>query len=394
MTAKRPTDGNFRIVLPTKTLAFTGERMTTAVQGQIEFEHFHRYCLARDLCAGLDVLDVASGEGYGSAILASVARSVTGVEIDPGAIAHARAVYSFENLCFLEGSALSLPLEAASVDIAISFETVEHIREHEDFVAEIRRVLRPGGLFIVSSPDRTVYSARHEHVNEYHLRELTEAEFDAFLNLNFKNAALFHQRALLGSIVVAASCPTHWRSYERRTSDYIEASNGLTRAPYIIGFASDAELPDISSSVYIDRRSVEEVLQGSAEYERERDEAMRERDEALASRINAAIRANERECERDELRFAAEERIAQLLEENKSFLLKLDRMSRRPWRPFKQFFQYSMLKLLSIAVRPFSQHTSQRFKRSAAKRNPWRYKERYNDICEIGPPDGPQLSQR
>ena len=104
--------------------------MTTAIEGESEFEHFHRYCLARDLCSTLDVLDVASGEGYGSSILANIARSVIGVDVDPVAIAHARTAYSEVNLRFAQGSALDLPLGDASVDIVVSFETLEYVREH------------------------------------------------------------------------------------------------------------------------------------------------------------------------------------------------------------------------------------------------------------------------
>ena len=148
MGDKKTADGNFMFPSPKRALEFTGERMTSAVEGQIEFEHFHRYCLARYFCQDLDVLDVASGEGYGSAILAGVARSVVGVDIDEGSVAHAREAYRLENLRFLHGSAIDLPLENASVDAVVSFETLEHIREHGRFVAEVRRVLRPGGLFV------------------------------------------------------------------------------------------------------------------------------------------------------------------------------------------------------------------------------------------------------
>src|SRR5271166_2379262 len=129
MADVKTTDGNFRVLFPGKALEFTGERMTSAIEGQIEFEHFHRYCLARDLCRGLDILDVASGEGYGSAILAGVARSVIGVDIDEGSVAHASQAYRVDNLRFLCGSAIDPPLENASVDVVVSFETLEHIRE-------------------------------------------------------------------------------------------------------------------------------------------------------------------------------------------------------------------------------------------------------------------------
>ena len=243
-------------------MEFTGERMTTAVEGEIEFEHFHRYCLARDLCPGLAVLDVASGEGYGSSMLADVARSVTGVDVDPEAIAHARTTYERENLRFLQGSALDLPLDDASVDAVVSFETLEHVRGHALFMAEVKRVLRPGGRLIVSTPERAVYSARGEPVNEFHLLELTAAEFDDLLRGNFKHVAILSQRAILGSVIVKPEGGGAWRSYERRSLDYIEASSGLARAPFLIAIASDEELRNIPSSVYLDRRRPGEVIGG------------------------------------------------------------------------------------------------------------------------------------
>ena len=64
----------------------------------------------RDLCDGCDVLDVASGEGYGAALLAGVARSVIGVEIDAAVVAHAQANYRMRNLRFLHGDALQMPV--------------------------------------------------------------------------------------------------------------------------------------------------------------------------------------------------------------------------------------------------------------------------------------------
>jgi SAM-dependent methyltransferase len=287
------TDGNFRLLLPGESLEFTGERMTTAIQGQIEFEHFHRYCLARDLCAGRDVLDVASGEGYGSAILAGVARSVIGVEIDEKSVAHAREAYHLDKLRFLQGNATELPLEDASVDAVVSFETLEHIREHECFAAEVKRVLRPGGTLVISTPDRAVYAARAEYFNEFHLLELSETQFGSFLSAHFCHVVILHQRALLGSLIAVPESASSWRSYERRAPQFIEASSGLARAPYLIAVASDAELPLVASSVYIDRRSAAEAA------------------EALHLAPAAQAQAAERERERDAARTALEDSIRQ-----------------------------------------------------------------------------------
>ena len=79
---------------------FTGERLTTAVGGQVQIEHYHRYLFARALVAGLDVLDVASGEGYGSALLAQVARSVVGVEHSGPTVRGAGGNFPRRNLRF------------------------------------------------------------------------------------------------------------------------------------------------------------------------------------------------------------------------------------------------------------------------------------------------------
>jgi len=144
----------FSRLVPETPLDWTGERLTTATAGQTEIEHLHRYFLARALCRGRDVLDVAAGEGYGSHLLAQVARSVTGVDVAPNAVAHAARVYRGPNLRFVQGDARHLPVDDAAVDIVVSFETIEHLYEHDEFLGEVRRVLRPGGRFVVSTPER------------------------------------------------------------------------------------------------------------------------------------------------------------------------------------------------------------------------------------------------
>ena len=256
------TDGNFRVPCPESPLKFTGERMTSAVEGQIEFEHYHRYCMARDLCDGRDVLDVASGEGYGAALLAGVARSVIGVEIDPEAVAHAEASYRMANLRFLQGDALALPLKDASLDVVICFETLEHLADHNCFLLEVRRVLRHGGVFVVSTPDRSVYSAPGSDPNPYHVLELTGPEFRSLLGAYFTTVCVLSQRPVLGSLL-AAEGTQEWRSYERRGPTIVEATNGLARAHYLVGIATDGTLPKVASSVYLDWRRVHDVVQNS-----------------------------------------------------------------------------------------------------------------------------------
>ncbi|MBU8544285.1 MULTISPECIES: methyltransferase domain-containing protein [Roseomonadaceae] len=241
--------------------------MTSSVQGQIEFEHLHRYCIARDLCDGLDVLDVASGEGYGAAILAGLARSVVGVEIDAASVDHAQAQYGSDRLRFLCGDAQALPLQDASIDLVVSFETLEHLPDQARFLAEVRRVLRPGGVFLVSTPERAVYSAAGSDPNPYHVLELTEAEFGALLARHFAARQVLRQRPVLGS-VVAADDSASWRSYERRSDEVIEATGGLARPHYLLGIASDGALPALASSAYLDRRRVHDVMEATSQLPR------------------------------------------------------------------------------------------------------------------------------
>jgi SAM-dependent methyltransferase len=147
----------FRLEKAVESLQFSGERFTSEAVGQIEVEHLHRYFLAREICRDKDVLDVASGEAYGTAMLSQVAQPAVGVEIDAATVAHAQRSYSRNNLRFLCGDARAIPLPDKSVDVVISFETLEHLAEHEIFLHEIKRVLRPGGLAVISTPDRDVY---------------------------------------------------------------------------------------------------------------------------------------------------------------------------------------------------------------------------------------------
>lgn len=253
-------EGSFQIPVPEKPLPFTGERMTSAVEGQIEFEHFHRYCLARDYCHNLDVLDIACGEGYGSAILAAVAKSVMGVDASLETVIHATEQYERPNLRFKHGDALHLPLAAETIDVVVSFETIEHLREHDAFLSEIKRVLRPGGTLIVSTPDRDVYSPPGSEPNPYHLKELRREDFSRLLTSYFSHTLILNQRPVLGSLIATEN--THGiRTYEQRGRNQIEVTNQLSRSPYLVAFASDSHLPSPTTSIFLSRNRVHDIVE-------------------------------------------------------------------------------------------------------------------------------------
>lgn len=236
-------------------LPFTGERFTFAAGGVIEQEHTHRYFFAMDLCRGRDVLDVASGEGYGSALLGLVARSVIGVDLDAASVEHAARYYRRPQVTFLVGETSALPVEEASVDVVVSFETLEHTEDHERFLKEIRRVLRPGGLLIMSSPDRDVYSPTGPH-NPYHLKELDRAEFAHLVRRSFRHVTLLGQRSLSGSCLVVDGEPLSTKSlfFERMGVNQLKLSSLLPKPVYLLAVASNRELPPLPSSLLIDGR--------------------------------------------------------------------------------------------------------------------------------------------
>ncbi len=134
------------------------ERLSPDTFSMSSVEHLHRYALAADICGGKDVLDIASGEGYGSNLLAQAAKTVIGVDISTEAIDQAKAKYVRPNLRFLRGAADAIPLDSSSIDVVVSFETLEHHDKHEEMLSEIKRILRPNGLLIISTPDKRFYS--------------------------------------------------------------------------------------------------------------------------------------------------------------------------------------------------------------------------------------------
>ncbi|MDP9106401.1 MAG: class I SAM-dependent methyltransferase, partial [Candidatus Eremiobacteraeota bacterium] len=179
----------------------TGERFHPTMRGAIRYEHLHRYALCLGMVDGLDVLDIASGEGYGSALLASRARRVTGVDVEPRAVERARRMYYRPNVRYLAGDCAAIPLADAAVDVVVSFETLEHVDGHDQMLSEIRRVLRPGGRLVISSPNRLVYSDEPGYANPYHVRELYYDEFLQLLERHFPHVRVHGQRLAAASFV-------------------------------------------------------------------------------------------------------------------------------------------------------------------------------------------------
>lgn len=185
-----PPECGGRTVAPT--LPFTGERIVPGMAAEQLFrEHEARYVFAGKFVKNKRVLDVACGSGLGTDyLLKAGAQSCLGLDIDNEAIEYARAVYKDCN--FVQCDATSLCLLDGTVDAVVSFETIEHVKNQASFLLECRRVLRPGGILVCSTPNRTL--SRWGEDNPFHFQELTVAEFSELLKTVFTEVQLYAQR--------------------------------------------------------------------------------------------------------------------------------------------------------------------------------------------------------
>lgn len=219
----------------------TGERYIPETDpAQIEAEHLSRYHLA---CLLLDidsktVLDIACGTGYGTALLAQKAAKVYGIDISQEAIDYAQERYQRDNITYLKGDCLSIPLENDSVDRVVSFETIEHIDDHEQFLREIKRVLHPDGVLILSSPNKHLYQDIKQTNNPYHIHELHPQELVSLIEGHFAHHAVFGQNYLLGSIIYPMDGVTYAAGVSDITSDPLVPKEPM----YNIVIASDKDI--------------------------------------------------------------------------------------------------------------------------------------------------------
>ena len=211
----------FLRVAASSNLDFDGERYVPGTPGEIAYEHWHRYAFAQRFAAGKRVLDAACGAGYGTALLAAVAADAIGVDVDPAAVTHARARYvDHARLRYEEGSVTALPFADASFDIVVSFETIEHLAagDQPHMLAEFARVLAPGGILLLSSPNKRRYSDERNFRNPFHLHELYRDDLSRLLDPVFLHRRWFHQQPLYASAL--------WSEGPAGSTDACEAWSG------------------------------------------------------------------------------------------------------------------------------------------------------------------------
>lgn len=168
------------------------ERVANDPTSELWGEHRARYRFACQLVRpGQSVLDVACGAGFGLRMLLDHGARPIGVDLQAPAVAEARAVAPQADL--VQASAASLPLADHAVDLVVSFETLEHVPDAAAMLAELRRVLRPGGWLVVSTPNCAFGPPERHTGNPFHVREFTGDELRDLLGQHFDQVTLHGQ---------------------------------------------------------------------------------------------------------------------------------------------------------------------------------------------------------
>jgi len=261
-------------------LAFTGERYLPWLVGNdpfIGYEHIHRYLLACAYVKDKRVLDIACGEGYGTAMLAQTARSVMGIDNDAATLTHAREHHGKPNVAFVQADAQQLSLPPDSLDVVVSFETIEHFQFHEQFLTAIRAALTDEGVLLISTPNRAVYNDTDQEDNPFHKRELYRDEFVQLLGQHFRHVQLFGQSIMANSMIAAVAgeyilrerktCDVQITAIDDARIEYPVSVQSDLRPRYYLAFCSNKELGEIPDTLMVDNQST--LLHSFVEHHRQ-----------------------------------------------------------------------------------------------------------------------------
>ncbi len=269
---------------------FTGERYIPGKSDSLEMdiEHLQRYYTLGDIVKGKVIVDAACGEGYGSMYLANRASKVIGIDISEETINTAKKIYKRDNLDYLCASIDNIPIEDKSVDIIISYETIEHVdsKTQHGFMSEIKRILKDDGLLIISTPNKEVYSDLFNYKNPHHVKEFNTSDFRFFLKSYFEHVKMYYQRFEVASLINSGE------------ESYIKVVNRdvtpIHNSKYLIAVCSNFDISISMSSIVYEKdrkyiKLIQRIIETQNEIEKlgawgkQLDEEIRKRDELIGS---------------------------------------------------------------------------------------------------------------
>jgi O-antigen biosynthesis protein len=213
----------------------------------VNLEHQARYEWAARVAVAGTVLDAGCGIGSGTALLAMDAKEAVGVDSSPAAIEDAQREYG-ERATFRVGDIRCLPFEDGEFDVVACFEAIAHIAETDAALDELRRVLRPGGTLLISSPNRGAYPPG----NPLHLREVTSDELRTSLSSRFANVGMYGQRTCFASLLGVSDVPARDTLPTRIRAGVTKLVRSPPGSePYSVAAATDGALPPEPTEVVL-----------------------------------------------------------------------------------------------------------------------------------------------
>ena len=170
----------------------TGERILLAKETPLMIaRHLRAYQYALDYCSGKFVLDIGSGDGYGSHYLSGVAKSVTGLDYSAEAVQYARSKYPKANLNYHQLDVKNLHTISDKFEVICCFQVIEHLADTESFLKNIRALLTANGIFIVSTCNiKDSSPGQSTPANKFHVKEYTFQEFKDLLEKYFESVRI------------------------------------------------------------------------------------------------------------------------------------------------------------------------------------------------------------
>lgn len=229
-------------------MEFTGERF---VPGKPELtylyqEHMSRYMFAAQFVKNRRVLDLGCGCGYGSDCLAkNGAAEVVGIDNSEEAIEFSKSHFGSRNLRFEVQDAISIRFPSSFFDVVVAFELVEHVREYEKMLSEVKRVLREAGVFVISTPNKATYETK----DEFHVKEFYYDEFKEMLGRYFGWVKIMHQ---IYPSALAIQNPTQSEEIAQVEITGAPTYSELSRdSLYFVAVCSEVPISDIKEYIYL-----------------------------------------------------------------------------------------------------------------------------------------------
>lgn len=168
------------------------EEIKTAEEYLIYLKEVFIYTWCKEKISKTDrCLDAGCADGYGTKLLSSSAKETIGIDIDNKTIDRAFKKNADNNCWYKLYNGKDIPFPDRYFDVIVSFHAIEHIKDDAGFIAEIHRVLKNGGLFIISTPNKALrLPGNMPSWNVFHIREYASNELRTLLAKRFKEALM------------------------------------------------------------------------------------------------------------------------------------------------------------------------------------------------------------